>query len=91
MLYTPLLCPSLTSYCLISGSFCNCLLPESIQATQVANLPDVEMCSGKFYKIPLDDIYKLYHAVHHLLVMRLKCLKILGYSHAARMKINKQH
>ncbi|XP_047956126.1 deSI-like protein At4g17486 isoform X2 [Salvia hispanica] len=27
------------------GSFCNCLLPESIQATQVANLPDVEMCS----------------------------------------------
>ncbi|KAG6393174.1 hypothetical protein SASPL_147409 [Salvia splendens] len=49
------------------GSFCNCLLPESIQATQVANLPDVEMCSGKFYKIPLDDINKLYHAVHHLL------------------------
>ncbi|KAL1536017.1 deSI-like protein isoform X1 [Salvia divinorum] len=27
------------------GSFCNCLLPESIQATQVAHLPDVEMCS----------------------------------------------
>ncbi|XP_057763735.1 deSI-like protein At4g17486 [Salvia miltiorrhiza] len=27
------------------GSFCNCLLPESIQATQVTHLPDVEMCS----------------------------------------------
>ncbi|KAL8545599.1 hypothetical protein ACS0TY_005651 [Phlomoides rotata] len=27
------------------GSFCNCLLPESIQATTVANIPDVEMCS----------------------------------------------
>ncbi|KAH6772500.1 PPPDE putative thiol peptidase family protein [Perilla frutescens var. hirtella] len=27
------------------GSFCNCLLPESIQATTVTHLTDVEMCS----------------------------------------------
>ncbi|KAG6394991.1 hypothetical protein SASPL_145582 [Salvia splendens] len=68
------------------GSFCNCLLPESIQATQVANLPDVEMCSGKFYKIALDDIYKLYHAVHHLLILEDKS-RLFFHIYNERVKV----
>ena len=35
----------------VSGSFCNCLLPESIQITAVRHLPDHPMFSGKI--VPL--------------------------------------
>lgn len=32
----------------VSGSFCNCLLPENIQITAVTHLPDHPAYSGKF-------------------------------------------
>ncbi|CAK7356318.1 unnamed protein product [Dovyalis caffra] len=35
----------------VSGSFCNCLLPESIQITAVRHLPDHPTYSGKFVRL----------------------------------------
>jgi hypothetical protein len=37
----------------VSGSFCNCLLPESIQVTSVRHLPDHPTCSGKSILTPV--------------------------------------
>ncbi|XP_062146722.1 deSI-like protein At4g17486 isoform X1 [Alnus glutinosa] len=55
---------------LVSGSFCNCLLPESIQVTSVRHLPDHPTCSDDEGS-EFDESYASAESVeepnHHLL------------------------